>query len=41
MRLTARQTISRANLIRPSVCEHAAAAVIAFNYDTDYEIMTY
>ena len=36
MKLTARQTISHANLIRLSFCECASAVVIAFNYNTDY-----
>lgn len=36
MKLTARQTISHANLIRRSFCECASAVVIAFNYNTDY-----
>lgn len=41
MRPSARQTITCANLIRPTVCQYVAAVVIALNCDADYEIMTY
>lgn len=41
MRPCVKQTITCANLIRPTVCQYVAAVVIALNCDADYEIMTY
>lgn len=41
MKLGVKQTISPANLIRPSFCKYGSEAVIAFNYDTDDVIIAY